>query len=116
MPQLGDLDWVLNACVLGYNIVYIPYSLSDYFQSQHTVSSYSFRVGRDLKEHFQILSAFRQHLTFDLLVKEYVKMAKKASSRVLTSIYKYRDKDRFYNHFKYLLKIPIHFIQTALLK
>ncbi len=58
MPQLGDWEWLLRCLAKGYGVWYLPRSTMLYRQSSGSVSSRSFREGRDIKERLQILRAF----------------------------------------------------------
>ena len=60
MPQLGDWEWVLRCLAKGFDIAYIPRTTMLYRQHSMSISSNSFRAGRDLCERLQILDIARR--------------------------------------------------------
>jgi glycosyltransferase involved in cell wall biosynthesis len=59
MPQLGDWEWLLRCLASGYGIWYLPRSTMLYRQHSKSISSRSFREGRDLGERICILQTLR---------------------------------------------------------
>lgn len=55
MPQYGDMEWILQVFGLGFNIVYVPKSLTLYRQFSNSVSSNSFKTHRDIFEHVNLI-------------------------------------------------------------
>lgn len=59
MPQLGDWEWVLRCLAKEFDIVYIPRTTMRYRQHSTSISSNSFREGRDLRERLRVLELVR---------------------------------------------------------
>jgi GT2 family glycosyltransferase len=55
---MADFDWLLRCLKLGYDIEYIPRTTMFYRMHSATVSSNSFRRGRDLIERLEILGIY----------------------------------------------------------
>lgn len=58
MPQAGDYEWLLRCLKGGYDIHYIPRTTMLYRTHSRSVSSTSFKIGRDLKEYISIYSQY----------------------------------------------------------
>lgn len=59
MPQMGDWEWLLRCLSKGHGVWYLPRTTMLYRQHSRSVSSRSFREGRDLSERFRILRSMR---------------------------------------------------------
>lgn len=58
MPQLGDFGWLLRCLKSKFDIVYIPRTTMLYRMHAKSVSSNSFRIGRDLIDRLEIFEQY----------------------------------------------------------
>lgn len=58
MPQLGDYEWLLRCLKSGYDIQYVPRTTMLYRMHPRSVSSTSFKSGRDLRERLAIFHQY----------------------------------------------------------
>ncbi len=65
MPQLGDWEWVLRCLAKGFDIAYIPRTTMRYRQHGTSISSNSFREGRDLRERLRVFEIARNQRFID---------------------------------------------------
>jgi glycosyltransferase involved in cell wall biosynthesis len=58
MPQLGDFEWLLRCLKSKFDIIYIPRTTMLYRMHANSVSSDSYRIGRDLTERLGICEEY----------------------------------------------------------
>lgn len=82
LPQMADWEWLLRCLRAGRDVFYIPRSLILYRQHEASVSSFSFRVHRDVQESFQIIHQNARYLSSSdiasLYGRRYVALARRA--------------------------------------
>ena len=59
LPQTGDWEWLLRCLDKGFSVLYLPRSTMRYRQHGKSVSSISFRRGRDIREQLWMLTSYR---------------------------------------------------------
>lgn len=85
-PQLGDWDWLLRCLEAGFAIEYIPRSLMVYRMHEASVSSESFRSGRDLRERIRILGRYEQRMPQSDRNALYAGIRRSAIRRIVKSL------------------------------
>jgi len=86
MPQLGDFDWLLRCLARGWAVDYIPATLILYRSTAGSVSSVSFRMGRDVEEMLRILRAHGGVLTPDEIKSKRRSLMKQSARRFVKSV------------------------------
>jgi glycosyltransferase involved in cell wall biosynthesis len=71
LPQAGDWEFVLRLLQNGWEIQYLPLSLSIYRQSPRSVSSMSFKTHRDVYEGLRIIHHYHSVLSVKELRTRY---------------------------------------------
>jgi glycosyltransferase involved in cell wall biosynthesis len=84
MPQLGDWEWLLRCHAKGFDIGYIPRTTMLYRQHSRSISSNSFREGRDLIERLRIfkMMLIQGHLNRSSYMKKMLILFAQASRRM----------------------------------
>jgi GT2 family glycosyltransferase len=81
LPQLGDWEWLVRCLVAGYGLHYIPRAPMLYRQHEASVSSTSFREGRDVREKLDLLQHWRAGRL--LSATEYAELRRDVRRQVL---------------------------------
>jgi glycosyltransferase involved in cell wall biosynthesis len=61
MDHTADWVWLLRCLAMGFSVAYIPRTTMRYRQHASSVSSRSFRTGRDIRERLETLLVYRNH-------------------------------------------------------
>ena len=59
LPQTGDWEWLLRCLDKGFSVLYLPRSTMRYRQHGNSISSISFRRGRDIREQLWMFASYR---------------------------------------------------------
>lgn len=103
MPQLGDWEWLLRCHAKGFDIAYIPRTTMRYRQHAKSISSNSFREGRDLIERLRIFKMLlmQGHLNRSSYMKKMRTLFGQAARRMGTRLLR-RDWRGVQSHLKVL--------------
>lgn len=86
MPQYGDMEWILRILNQGFQITYIPMSLTIYRQISSSVSSVSFKKHRDIYEHANLIIHYIQLFSAKEIRKLFFKFNLQLAKRNVSSV------------------------------
>ena len=86
MPQYGDMEWILRMLSQGFQIIYIPKSLTIYRQISTSVSSTSFKKHRDVYEHANLIVHYIHLFSTKEIRKLYFKFNLQLAKRNVSSV------------------------------
>lgn len=113
LPQTGDWEWLLRCLDKGFSVLYLPRSTLRYRQHGHSVSSISFRRGRDIRERLCMLTSYRDrgYLSFVEYRRKVLGMMYQVARRILVRAVR-RDLTGVLHHARVLAEIAAKYKQS----